>query len=91
MKPIRTQQRYRCDFCKKIGIKSAIERHEKRCFRNPNRFCDYCDNKGYIMETVLEGYAPAKQDCPYCSRFDKDMLEEIKEREERNKTREINI
>jgi hypothetical protein len=85
MKIIRTQQRYRCGFCKRTGVKSAIERHEKICFRNPNRHCDLCDNKGYILEEVLEGYPPEKGDCPFCSSFNKKMLEEIEARESADK------
>ena len=54
MKPIKTQQRYRCDFCKKTGVKSTMAIHEKRCFRNPNRYCDYCDNKDLLKKTNME-------------------------------------
>jgi hypothetical protein len=79
MKKIRVVQRYRCDFCKKTGTKSSIEIHEKRCFRNPNRFCDYCQNEGYTNET--ENDLNYKLPCPYCERFDKKKLKEIKERE----------
>jgi len=43
MKPIRTQQRYQCDFCKKRGIKSAMNKHELHCVKNPNRVCGGCD------------------------------------------------
>ena len=80
MKPIKTQQRYRCDFCSRTGIKRTMLVHEKRCYRNPNRFCDYCDNKGYIME-FYEGIGTRRMDCPYCSQFDPKMLKEIEERE----------
>jgi len=80
MKPIKTQQRYRCDFCKKTGVRATIAIHEKRCFRNPNRYCDYCDNKGFIEENE-PGIGVHKLDCPYCSKFDKKMLKEIEGRE----------
>jgi len=89
MKPVRTQQRYRCDFCKKTGIKSAIERHEKICFRNPNRFCDYCENKGYTTvchgDLIEEGDCGLSENvpCPYCAKFDKKMLKEIEAREKK--------
>ena len=56
-----------------------MELHEKRCFRNPNRFCDYCQNKGYT-EYNEQGYI-LKDPCPYCGSFDKKKLEEIKLRE----------
>lgn len=81
MKPVKTLQKYKCDFCKKRSVKSAMEKHEKRCFRNPNRYCDYCDNQGYTLETVLDEYPPAKQDCPYCSTFSDKQLKEIEARE----------
>jgi len=81
MKPVKTQQRYKCDFCKKRSTKHNMELHEKRCFRNPNRYCDYCENKGYTNETPDLQFAPLKIDCPYCKKFDKKMLEEIKARE----------
>ena len=85
MKEVKTQKRYKCDFCSKRSVKRAMEIHEKRCFRNPNRFCDFCENAGYTMITVLEGYPDKKQDCPYCSKFDKKMLKEIEEREKKDK------
>lgn len=81
MKAVKTMQKYKCDFCKKRSIKTAMERHEKVCFRNPNRFCDYCENKGYTWETELEGYPSHKVDCPFCSRFDAGKLKDILEYE----------
>ena len=44
-----------------------MEKHEKRCFRNPNRFCDACGNTGKVVEV----------DCTYCSKFDAKQLAEI--------------
>ena len=66
-----------------------MELHEKRCFRNPNRFCDYCDNKGYTHEHIVgDGVnEPAYYEdvpCPYCSKFNKQTLKEIEEREKKN-------
>lgn len=87
MTPIKTQQRYRCDFCKRTSIKSAMERHEKRCFRNPNRVCDYCNNKGYTVEEIVDHY-DLKVDCPYCSRRNKEMEKEIAEYEAKIKSPE---
>jgi len=85
MKAIKTQQRFRCDFCKHTGTKSSMIIHEKRCYRNPNRFCDYCDNTGKVeVETLEDGSGYSKSimgDCPYCSKFNPKMLEEIKTRE----------
>lgn len=40
---VRKVNRYYCDHCKKSGgQKSAMERHEKGCIRNPDRKCGFC-------------------------------------------------
>lgn len=80
MIPVKVMPKFRCDFCKKRSIKSVMELHEKRCFRNPNRYCDYCDNKGFTLETIEIGFE-AKVDCPFCSRFNPEQLKEIEARE----------
>ena len=77
MTPVKTQPRYKCDFCKKRSVKAVMKLHEKRCFRNPNRFCDNCGNRGFTMEETIEGYPDQKVDCIYCSQFDKKKLEDI--------------
>jgi len=81
MKPVKTMQRYKCDFCSKRSVKSVIAIHEKRCFRNPNRYCDFCDNKRYTMESGF------KIPCPYCVMFDPKRLKEIEEREKKEAER----
>lgn len=81
MQEVKTQKRYKCDYCSRRSVKRAMLIHEKRCFRNPNRFCDYCENNGFTMETIVDGYPDQKTSCHYCEKFDKKMLEEIKERE----------
>lgn len=84
MKPVRTQQRFQCDFCSRRSTKTVMEIHEKRCFRNPNRFCDACGNTGKQKVEVgeLNGQTYYEdQPCFYCSKFDPKMLEEIMERE----------
>lgn len=83
MQPVRTIQKYKCDFCKRRSVKHVIAVHEKRCYRNPNRYCDFCENTGYIEQT--ENGQPYKTDCPYCAAFDEKTLKEIKEREEEDK------
>lgn len=85
MKKVRIIQRYKCDFCQRRSIKHVIVLHEKRCFRNPDRFCDYCDNRGYTMEILLDGYPEQKQDCPYCKGFNKYTLKAIEEDEKEEK------
>lgn len=83
MKPVRTIQKYKCDFCKKRSVKHVMAVHEKRCYRNPDRYCDFCENKGYLEH--LENDMPYKTDCPYCANFDETVLKEIKEREEKER------
>lgn len=80
MKKVRTLQRYKCDFCKYRSVKHIVAIHEKRCFRNPNRYCDFCENKGYIEE-YHEGIGTQKHNCPYCGSFDKKKLEAIEKYE----------
>lgn len=88
MIPVKTLQRYKCDFCKKRSTKSVIEKHEKRCFRNPNRFCDNCKNEG-VVETFEDGgndeFVRVEVPCRYCAKFDPKVLKEIEERENKDK------
>lgn len=76
MKAVKTLQRYQCDFCKKRSVKHVIALHEKRCFRNPKRFCDSCGNTGEV-EFHVDGIGMAKAPCEYCAKFDKKKSEEI--------------
>ncbi len=88
MIPVKTQQRFKCDFCKYRSIRSVVEKHEKRCFRNPNRFCDTCQNTGktHQMVQVSEfGVDRQEIDCPYCSKFNPTLKAEIEAREEKEK------
>lgn len=89
MKPVKVMPKFKCDFCKKRSIRSVMELHEKRCFRNPNRFCEFCDNKGVYTETygdlVYDGDGGLRDDnvkCPYCSRFNPEQLKQIEAREQ---------
>jgi len=85
MKPVKTQPRFQCDFCKKRSTRSVMELHERRCYRNPNRFCDACGNKGSVtvwVNDVCEGYGGSfEQPCEYCAKFDRQQLAEIEARE----------
>jgi len=87
MKEVKTQQRYQCDFCKKRSVKHVVALHEKRCFRNPNRFCDACQNTGKVKEDVDHGDYTHEVEvaCPYCYKFSAQTLKEIEEREEKDK------
>jgi len=79
MKEIKTHKRYRCDFCKKTGIKRKMEWHEKMCFRNPNRFCSECNNTGLV--DVYGDHWLGQTECTYCAKMDKELLKEIDARE----------
>ncbi len=87
MKAVITQQKYKCDFCKRRSVRAAMEKHEKRCFRNPNRFCDTCENKGFTIEgenwnADYKVYEHKREvACPYCSTRDEKLEKEIAERE----------
>ena len=79
MIPVKVMPKFRCDFCKKRSTKAVMELHEKRCFRNPNRFCDYCENTG--EEELEENGQWYKVPCHYCEKFNPQMLKEIEARE----------
>lgn len=83
MIPVKTMPRFKCDFCKKRGIKRKIEWHEKLCFRNPNRVCFECKNTGRVeVDIGMEGYPPFQQDCQYCAKFDPKFMEKLELPEE---------
>ena len=87
MKEVITRQKYKCDFCKKRGIKTAMEKHERRCFRNPNRFCDNCENKGFTKEQPdPENHPWITQEfpCIYCSKRDPEIEKGIAAYEAQN-------
>jgi len=83
MKEVKTQKRYKCDFCKKRGIKRKMIFHEQNCYQNPNRLCSYCENDGWKYESAGdENDTQIKVNCPYCSAFDKQKFEDIKKYKE---------
>lgn len=89
MKPVKVMPKFKCDFCNYRSTRAVMELHEKRCYRNPNRFCDACENKGYTEENRggeaedgLENWV--KISCDYCSKFDPKILKEIQERESKS-------
>jgi len=67
MKLVKTQPRYRCAYCTRVSTRIAMGRHEKICFRNPDRFCEACQNTGKI-HVVGDGIEePAYyEDCHFC-------------------------
>ncbi len=78
MKEVKSQQRYKCDFCKVRGIKKKMLWHEKNCYRNPNRVCSDCENTGKV--SAGDDYN-TPVDCPNCTAFDKNKLLEIEKYE----------
>jgi len=84
MKEVKTQKRYKCDFCKRRSTKSSMEAHEKICYRNPKRFCELCKNKGVVREYINDdGSLYVDEPCIYCSKFDPKMKAEIEAREKK--------
>ena len=78
-------QRYKCDFCKKRGIKRIIERHEINCYQNPNRICSRCNNTGkYTVEYGDDYGTTGIEDCEFCKAFSKERFEEIKKYKKSN-------
>lgn len=95
MKPVKTQPRFKCDYCNRRSTKSAMERHEVICWNNPNRYCDYCENKGYIEEDLGEGTEYSKivtTPCVYCEKVKEIKARVKKEAEavEKNPSVDIN-
>ena len=70
MRSVKTQLRYKCDYCRKVSTKAAMERHEKICFRNPDRFCEACQNtrKTHVVGDGINEEA-YYEDCFYCSQI----------------------
>lgn len=79
MIPVKTMPRFKCDFCKKRGVRAAMEKHERRCYRNPNRFCDGCQNTGKMKFEEYQGDYEVwvEGDCTYCAKFNQQMKDEI--------------
>ena len=82
MIPVKTLPRFKCDFCKKRSTKTVMEKHERRCFRNPDRYCEECQNLGFISVEIDE-MGTHQQPCEYCSRFDPEKLKAIEEYEKK--------
>ncbi len=83
MKQVKVMPRFKCDFCNRRSTKAPMERHEKVCFRNPDRFCPECKNTGIVeRDEGFDIYTNiVKEPCYYCSKFDPKMKEEIEARE----------
>lgn len=45
--------RYICEFCNKKGLSAShISKHEKRCTKNPNRYCGLCEETRDIKTLI---------------------------------------
>lgn len=55
-----------------------MERHEKICFRNPNRFCDNCKNTGTVRDHeagdgITETAYYQEYPCAFCAKRDPEI------------------
>lgn len=79
MRLVKSQPKYKCDFCNRRSTKSAMERHEKRCYLNPDRVCDACDNTGIAIVEHAEapeyGVTYVEVECTFCKKFDRTVLD----------------
>lgn len=84
MKLIKTKPRYRCDYCRHTAMQGAMERHEKVCWRNPNRYCEACDNKNFTyIDHGGDGSLVEKLPCYYCQQYDASKLPPVEQPAER--------
>ena len=67
MRLIKTRPRFHCDFCSHTATEEAMRRHEPICWKNPNRHCPSCDDKGvYPGEDLGDGLYLPGEPCYYC-------------------------
>ncbi len=62
---VKKVKRYYCDFCKKSGCAAGhMKKHEKRCIRNPQRFCGMCELMGRDQISLKDAIAklPKQED-----------------------------
>ncbi len=55
---VNSKPRFRCDFCRYQATEPTVIRHERFCWNNPDRFCDLCQNEGWIDD----------RECYYCAK-----------------------
>lgn len=72
MKSVKVMPRFQCDFCRRRSTLPAMKKHEQRCFKNPNRYCDACKNTKKVMgeEEHPEYVKEVEVDCLYCLKYD---------------------
>lgn len=71
LKPI-VHNRYCCEFCshKIYFSKSACQKHEEKCYGNPNRHCPTCNDTGtefYLTLGSNMGAVESDKDCTSCT------------------------
>lgn len=75
MRLIKSKPRYKCDFCQHTSTESAMKAHEKRCWKNPDRYCDLCKNKGSYEVDIGFPYNNPIEKCWYCEKYDKSIAQ----------------
>lgn len=66
MIPVKTQPKFKCEFCNKKAIHWRMLQHEVICWYNPNRRCRTCFGEGTVF--YYNGFTEIEQDCPDCAR-----------------------
>lgn len=65
---MKTKPKYRCQFCRYAATLPSVEKHEKICWRNPDRFCPNCKNTGQQYLIGGDGDPMYTEPCIYCSK-----------------------
>jgi hypothetical protein len=78
MRPVKSKPKFRCDFCNHTSTKVAMERHERICWKNPNRYCDLCNNTGEMDVDDGMGYRYSEP-CYWCKQFDPDRVDPFRQ------------
>ncbi len=88
MKEVKVMPKFKCDFCKKRGIKRVMASHEQTCYRNPQRVCYACKNTGQVEVHYGDDHdTTGMENCKACEKFDEEMIKRIEHYE---KTGEMN-
>ena len=67
MRLVKTRPRFKCDFCNFKATEPTVEKHERICWKNPDRYCNFCKNTGYTDEG--DGVWQELVPCYYCSQY----------------------
>lgn len=77
MRSVQSRPRYRCDYCRYVATESAVARHEKICWKNPDRICPACSNTGFYDGGGTPEYGYEQIPCHYCTKRWDAAAEEI--------------